>query len=369
LLLIKIFIIVVLSLSYGLSKNLNYAIHDAHTLTIPKNQLTISYDYMLMNDTVDVLDIKEKEFGNSTKYDAIGDLNGHNIKLRYGILDDLMIGVRFKKEDIQYSSNTITNTNIDTYMRYNIFNHKYATLNSGLSFDIGYVSNKLDDFYMRDITAINDMIDRVLPNENAQIKYSDGVTPFSGEPFPRAQGYYTYFNNVTTTISNAPYVSLQDTKDESLYLRLLTGFYNKNNITDFYIGIKYTSIDTLITTTQEIIDLAAAKNFDLEKYLNRDEQMISIGMNHTLESKNFIYEFGFEYDKFIRDKGLNYIDFNYIIDSDISYKLTKHTLLFIGAKIMYRQLNGEIPYLYNEYSQTSYDHKYGYAKAGLQVSF
>jgi len=93
------------------------------------------------------------------------------------------------------------------------------------------------------------------------------------------------------------------------------------------------------------------------------------GFNYTLESKDFIYEIGFEYDKFIRDEGLDYIDFNYIIDADISYKLSKQILLFAGAKIMYRQLNGEIPYLYNEYSQTSYDHKYGYTKYGLQYSY
>jgi hypothetical protein len=93
------------------------------------------------------------------------------------------------------------------------------------------------------------------------------------------------------------------------------------------------------------------------------------GFNYTLEGSKTIYEFGFEYDKFIRDDGLDYIDYNYIFDLSITRLLNEHIALSLGSRIMYRQLNGQIPYLYNKYSQNSYDHKYGYAFAGILFTY
>ncbi|MEA2019018.1 MAG: hypothetical protein U9N59_11275, partial [Campylobacterota bacterium] len=336
----KLLISLGFSLSSLFSQNLNYAVHDIHTLTIPKNQFNFSYDYMLMNDTVDILNIKESEFGNSTKYDAIGDLNGHNIKLRYGILDNLMIGVKFKKEDIQYSSNTLTNTNVDTYMRYNIFNHKNTTLNSGLSFDIGYVSNKLDDFYLRNESEIDSLGDKVIQEKGIIKQITDNTDPIL------SNGDYYIFNNETAdpndkikldnnsfsalrnglSVSDM-WIALKNVSDESHYIRLLTGFYDKKQAIDFYIGFKKTKIKGVITANDEILDYASSIGEDIEVKLDRSESMYMIGMNYTLESKNFIYEFGFEYDKFIRDDSLSYVNFNYILDLDISYKYNKNTLL------------------------------------------
>jgi len=194
--------------------------------------------------------------------------------------------------------------------------------------------------------------------------------------------------NLTKSSIKDSVASLINTNDNSKYIRFLTGYYNKNSIFDFYIGYKTTKINTILTLNNlnklkelykelEVFaskydkDISDSKSLldEIEQNLARDEKMYMLGMNYTLESKRFIYEFGLEYDKFIRDSGLDYIDFNYVLDMDIAYKYSKNTLLFTGAKILYRQLNGEIPYLYNQYTQTSYDHKYGYARFGVQYSF
>jgi hypothetical protein len=352
-------------------QNVNYAYHDIHTLTIPKGSLSTTLSIQLMNDTIDVLNIKESEFGNSNKYDAIGDLMGGEVKFKYGITDKLMVGLEASRQDIDYASNTITNNKQDLFFRYNIFQYPLAFLNSGISVDAGFVRNKLDDFYMRDINTINDMIKRRFPNKNAKLRYADGVNAWTGEPFPRAKGYYTIFNGAPDPqpLNNDPYMSLENTKDESLYYRFLTGFYTNSTIIDFYVGVKQTKIKTLINTTQEIKNRGLAKGYDLEKILDRDEIMYMVGFNQTIEKDKFIYELGIEYDRFARDAGLDYIDFNYIVDADISYKLNNKMILFMGGKIMYRQLNGQIPYLYNEYSDTSYDHKYGFARFGIQYNF
>jgi hypothetical protein len=343
------------------AQNLHYAVNDVHTLTVPKSEIEISLAKQLMNDTVDMLNIKESEFGGNKKFDAIGDLDGNGVKLRYGITNDLMINLDIQRQNIQYSDNTLTNKKEDIYLRYNIFQNEGTFFNSGVSIDIGYVRNKLDNFYMKDINIINDTIAKILPNENAKLVYEDGST--------KPKGYYANFDSTSTNLNDEPYISLEDTLDKSNFIRLITGWHTIHSTTDFYIGIKNTKIKTTISTTDEILDLANKEGYDLEQNLNRSEKMYMAGFNYSIEHKKFIYEFGFEYDKFIRDEGLDYIDYNYIFDMSITRYINKNLSVFVGSKIMYRQLNGQIPYLYNTYTQTSYDHKYGYVNAGIQFNF
>ena len=338
------------------AQNINYAKHSKHTLVLPSSKVNISYAKIMMNDTVDVLKIKESEFGSSSNFDAIGDMDGYEAELQYGLTNKLMINYKKSVQNIDYSSSVLTNTQADIFLRYNLFQHQMAKLNSGLSVDVGFVTNKLQDYYMDDFEVMKNLVKKV--------DSTIGMVQNNGKTYAKTKDGFG--NDIYTPL---PYIALKDTKDSSEYIRLLTGYYTKYSVIDFYLGYKKTKIKNLITTTDEIIQMAKDQGYEIEKRLDRDEKSYILGFNITLESKDFVYEFGFEYDKFIRDKGLDYIDFNYIFDLDLSYKYSKQILLFAGAKIMYRQLNGEIPYLYNQYSQTSYDHKYGYARVGIQYSF
>jgi hypothetical protein len=354
--------------SFTYAQNINYASNDIHTLTVPKNKLYVTLSKQLMNDTVDILNIKESEFGNSTKFDAIGDLDGNALKVRYGILDNLMININYVKQDISYSSKTLKNTKTDIFLRYNLFQNKSAFLNSGLSVDVGYVKNKLDNFYLDNLEEMNDLANKIskkLAFQSFEIKES-----------PVNIGEYNLFDsNGAPMLSNdlvqKPWIALKDTEDKSSYLRILTGFYINKSVFDFYIGIKKTKIKNYIITTDELMaeiqKVTTLPSFNIQ--LNRNETMYMAGFNYTLEASKTIYEFGFEYDRFSRDEGLDYIDYNYIFDLSITKYLNENIAFNVGSRIMYRQLNGQIPYLYNEYSQTSYDHKYGYAFMGISFNY
>ena len=351
------------------AENIRYAKHDLHTLVPEKNSFNISIEYILLNDTIDLFNLKDKELSGAKNLGSIGDINGYKIGFIYGLRDDLMISYNFTQTNLEYLSDTMKNTKHDIYLKYNLFQNSLAFFNSGVSVDVGYTRDSLTDFYLRDTNAINEMIKRVLPNEDAKLLKSDGVTPFANEPFPRAKGYYARFNNTTTKLNENPYVSMEDTSDNSFYIRALTGFYSDHQITDFYTGYKYSKIKNTISTTKEILDLAKQKGYDLHKVLDRDEGMAFLGFNYSFDSGSFIYEFNYEYDRFFRDSNLGYINYNHIINANISYALNKNTLLSLGGKIMYRQFNGEIPYLYSEYTQTTFDHKYGYARFGILYRF
>jgi hypothetical protein len=49
----------ILLLPYTISNaNVNYAIHNNYTLTLPKGVLSVNYAYLLLNDTVDIFNSK-----------------------------------------------------------------------------------------------------------------------------------------------------------------------------------------------------------------------------------------------------------------------------------------------------------------------
>lgn len=94
-----------------------------------------------------------------------------------------------------------------------------------------------------------------------------------------------------------------------------------------------------------------------------------MGFNVSTFFANLLWELNYEYSKILRGAGLEYVDFNHILHATLGRKLSENLLGFITAKYMYRQFNGEVPYLYNEYTQTTFDHNYGYVKFGLMYSF
>jgi tetrahydromethanopterin S-methyltransferase subunit G len=355
------------------SENINYARSNLQTLTLQKNKIDIYGSILKMNNTLDVLKIKESEFGGTANYNSIGDLSGHDIGIRYGLLENLSIFYSNSKQDIQYSSNTLSNTRNELFVRYNLFNNPYVTLNSGISIDFGIIQNKLKDFYYEDLANINTLIKKFVPNENISLKYLDGIQKEEYERRPKPEGYYIFLDDGSYvnlsqepySLSRSPYISLEDTYDSSKYIRVLTGYYTKHSTVNFFAGIKQTKISSLITTNDEILEISDKFN----KRLDRNENMLFAGFSFTKEYNTKILEFSYEYDKFDRDDNLDYINSNHIINIGLSKIVNENLLMFINGKLMYRQFNGQIPYLYNEYTQTSYDHKYGYAQAGLIISF
>lgn len=374
-----------ISILYG--ENLSYAYHDIHTLTPKKGELYVSYSQLFMNDTVDLLKLKERTFGSNSNFSSIGDLKGYELKSRYAITDSLLLNFSITNQVISYGSNNLNNLNQDLFLRYNFFNNKYSKLNGGLSLDIGFVTNKLKDFYIRDTKEIYNLVNRIYGNSLLNIqtyKASDPEVIFGFKK--EGDGYIDNIltpndpNDKLDIDKDQPWLmlnslgfdwaALKNTGDVSSYIRLVTGFYDEDSVTDFYIGIKQTEIDGIITTNDTILQLAKASGYDdITQYMQRKEKMVFVGVNFTQELGDYIYELAVEYDKFYRDIGLNYVDYNVILDSSLSYELNKNTLIFGSVKYMYRQFNGQIPYLYNEYTQTTYDNNYGYVKFGLQYRF
>ena len=115
------------------AKNINYAMSDIHTLTIPKNSLHLTASYMLINDSIDLLNVKQSEFGGSSKFNALGDMNGYEFGLAYGLTDNFMISYKINQQKISYSNNDFENTKNEIFARYNVFQNASAIFNNGVS--------------------------------------------------------------------------------------------------------------------------------------------------------------------------------------------------------------------------------------------
>ncbi len=363
------------------AQNINYAKHNIHTHTPKADTIQILGSYLKMNDTLDVLNIKESEFGTSTaNYDSLGDMDGYEFELRYGISDSLMIDYTRTNENLSYGENELNNTRDELFLRYNFLNSKMSLFN-GISVDVGYIKNSAKDIYIRNIDDINSMLDKVAKDEGVDYDMKIEPHPIVNTVYPYVINDYTNDPSNPTMLGNGleltPYFSSEDLEDDSKYIRLLANITQSNLITDFFIGYKKTNISTFVDSSLHYeTDISLqnelnSRNITPYKILNRDEEMIFAGVNFSIDNpKNgMAYELCYEYDTIIRDNGLDYRDYNHIIKAHISKVIDKNLLLTIGGKIMMTQFNGQIPYLYNKYSQTSFDHKYGYMNVGLSYKF
>lgn len=362
----KILILTILIFTNLFSKDINYYERDIHTLTPKKGDLTIKYSNIQMNDRVDILNIKGSEFGNSASLNAIGDMSGYEIGISYALKENIFINYQREIQDIDLLGGTFSNTKDNVYVRFHLFERSLSTFNSGISLDIGYETNKLDDYTITDTSYIEQLV-----KKNSAV--SDfKITQNSDGSYKVAIDYADGNSAIDSNVSTKPYVSIVNTKDRSYYLRLLTGYYTKSSIYDFYVGYKRTKIQSQLTSSDSVKNMvnSSTTTLQLPIVLDRSESMLSLGFNITSDFKYFIAEFGYEYEKFFRDiTGPQPIDYNHIINLTLVKPITRNFSVFAGGKIMYRQFNGQIPYLYNEYTQSSYDHKYGYARFGLQYRF
>jgi len=363
------------------AQNINYAKHNIHTQTPKSGNIQILGSYLKMNDTLDVLDIKESEFGTSTaNYDSLGDMDGYEFELRYSISDTLMLDYTRTNENISYGENVLNNNRDEIFLRYNFLNSKMSLIN-GLSIDIGYVKNRAKDIYIRDLDDINSMLDKVSTDEGVNYNIKIEPHPIVNPVYPYVINDYTNDPSNPTTLGNglelSPYFSSENLSDESQYIRLLANITSSHLLTDFFIGYKKTKISTFVDSSLHYeTDISLQNELDNRnitpyKRLDRDEEMAFFGVNISYDDTkyNMAYEFCYEYDMLFRDNGLDYRDYNHIIKANISKVIDKNLLLSVGGKIMMTQFSGQIPYLYNKYSQTSFDHKYGYMNIGLSYKF
>jgi hypothetical protein len=324
-----------------------------HAYTLEKDKKLFILEYQKINDTLDIFNLKEKELSNSLG--SIGDMHGFKFKFLYGVKNNITLSATLQKQTIQYGEGNL----INNYYNFNAKYKFYENEHNYMAFDIGINSNtgkKLDfsnPSYLENLAkkflAVKDV--KILPNKIGIIK-NDGSSEF-------------------LNLNSPPYIEISNLKDNSIYFRLNYEKFIKKIAFDVFSTFKYTKVYTDIKAHIDPSDTttkAKLNNYNLEKNLNRNETSIDLGFNIAYKAP-IIVNFSYLYRRIFRDKDLNYINYNHIITLNFIKPITEKLFIYLGGKAMYRQFNGEIPYLYNKYSQTTFDHKYGWANVGIGYSF
>lgn len=360
---LKIFILISLVSLLFSRESLNYIVSDKHAYILPNKKADISVEYLKLNDTLDIFNIKSQELGSLSNYGSIGDMDGYGIDVRYG-LKNAMLNLKILKQDIEYGSGTLRNLSIGGYYRHLLFQSNFGFINS-VSADIGFKSNRASDMSYSDPKFLEPLAKKVLDVKDARIIANNDGTYTVG--IIKKDGVTT---DTISGMSEKPTLFIKDMSDSSLFVRILSEKkLNSKAYLSLFLQYTKTNIKTFVTANDELNEEAKAKGYNTQKNLDRDEDKVSIGTNISLEWKNLVWELTYTYSKIFKDSGLDYIDYNHVVQASIAKKVNKKLIIYLGSKLMYRQFNGEIPYLYNKYTQTTFDHKYGYVRFGLKYSF
>ena len=350
----KLLLILIFTFSAVFAENILYTKNQVHAF-LPKNgTVNLFLGVQAMNDTIDILNVKEDEIDTTTAgFNTLGDMLGADIELSYSFWDNFFIYGSYGQKNIDYLGRTLENTNINTYLRY----QAYKNNNFAIAFDGGYETNIAKDSTITSSSDINPILKRISPDTRLEII-----------------GNTLFYGNSTASLSNTPYIELKETKDETFYGRGIISYKQNDLLMDLFAGYKQITVESFLDTSfanePNIKTELEANNVNGSLSSNRDDAMFFVGF--SLREKFFkriFAEFSYQYTKMLRIDGLKYIDYNHTIDMTLTYPIKDNIAVYLGGKVMSRQLNGEIPYMYNQYTQTTFDHRYGWATTGLIIKF
>ena len=353
-----ILLILCYQLSFG-TETISYSKNSIHAF-LPKNgEISLGIGMEMMNSTIDVLKIKEQEFGGTGQnIDSLGDMKSLDLEASYAANNHFYLHSDFNKKYLEYSGSTLVNNNVDLYVRYQAYqNDSFA-----FAIDGGFETNRAEDVHLYDIDVINSNIRKVAPDKDIKIS-EDGNG--SGITYKQEDG-----SQQTASLSIKPYLALLDTYDESFYYRFVASLKSKNILFDVFAGYKQIKVNYAIDSSlahetslqNEIGDKASVTQ-------ERQDGMIFSGFGFRYLLGSLSGEVNYKYNKMLRISGLSAIDSNHILDMNLLYGFNDGFVIYLGGKVMSNQFNGEIHYLYTQYSQTSFDHPYGYMNIGTIIRF
>lgn len=294
--------IIFLLLSSAKATDVSLTSQNIRSYPLPIERTSINIGYKIVSKNMDLFNIRDEKVGSASTHGSIGDLNSLDLTFAYGLYEHISIFYNFEYQNSDYASEQLKNKKHDLFAKLNIYQNPSAMMDT-FSTDIGFIYNSANDLSI------------------------------SG--------------------SNLGISKMTDMSDSSFYMRFLLGSKIKSSILDFYLGLKYTTINSTLN----------AISYD------RNEIALNAGFQYTLELGSFLVETGYEYIRLFNRSTDNIEKSNHIINLTLSKALSQKLLLYVGSKFYLNQYNGIIPYLYNEKTKNEFDQKFGYVTFGLVYNF
>ncbi len=289
----KLISVLFLLLSFSYATDVSQTSQNIRSYPLLEKKLAIKASSSIFNNGED---------GSAANHGNIGDINNLNLSLGYGYSKHISFLYDFEYQSLDYAGESLKNKKNELFVKLNIYHNPSAFIDT-FSTDLGFIHNSAND--------------------------------------------------LTITGSSLGISKIDDMSDSSFYMRLLAGSKIRSSILDFYLGLKFSAIDTKLDGISH----------------DRDEMAINAGFQYTIELGSFLVETGYEYIRLFSRDVDNADSSNHVLNLTISKVLSPQLLVFVGSKYYLHQYNGVIPYLYNEKSKNSFSQKFGYATFGLVYNF
>lgn len=346
----------------------NYFVRDyLFGMTLPAGEIEISADYLVMNDAVDILDFKESRtsfVSESYQSEALGDYSGFKFIGNYGISDSMMLSAQYEYRDIDitFGNYLINNFELSVTNRFKIEKNSSIGMIDYLFLAGGGKINQAVDYHASDIKEINHFVQKIdsgvsVYSTPGRINISNGTTTYSSSIVDENGE----FKDLLT-------ISIKDSSDYTFFVR---GGFGKQF--DFFHASFFTEIGkseiksrldnnfALYGISDEISQVAG-----FIKSLDRSETYAKFGTNIYYRSNlGFTLNVSYYYITIDRDSNLDYVNYNHVVEANASVWITDNLAFNVGAEYFNRQFAGVVPLLYNEHSQTAFDHDYGVVNFGI----
>ncbi len=319
--------------------------------TMQQKDVELTLEYALVNNTVDIFNIKSQEVSKDRAESSFGDYDHVRAHLNIGLTDNDMILVDFVSRDINYGSNSIKSRHYELGYR-----HSFTPW---LALDVIAKGNNADDIYLTDINDLNSTVHKIDPRLSI-----DSITPL----------YIWFYETgddslkIGVPYEGTPYASLTDMYDITGSARVTFGQAFENIYPNLFLESGYTYASTTAHTNMfdKASDSIKEKLPSLPIDLSHSEIYATAGINTFFHLPwNFGGYAEYNYQYFFRDDEFTAGKTNQTVVLELNYSFTDHIRAAVSGIYFHQQLNGVIPFLYNEQTQNSFDHKYGWAAFSL----
>lgn len=341
--------------------NPGYFLDFSRASVLPVGVVELTALHLRMDDHIDLFDVREREISTQTAqtFSGLGDLRGARLLANWGLLPATQLHGEYSWRNLD---NGLLQMDIDSYeLSLRQLLRQGAAGSSSWAIDFGARLNRAGDQTIRSVPDIDTFVKRI--NRNYSVSQSPthliigngNATAF----FPKAS---------TPQLQ----VAVEDLSDLTPFVRGSCGWVLGAWEPTVFVELGRSWIDARIDSNINSIvgSLLATPAANFPLVLDRTETYGKVGFNlygpGPFGSQGNLR---YEYLRIDRSPDLDAVKENHILKADLILPLTPRWALNLGASYYRRQLNGVIPFLYNRYTQTSYDHDYGTAHLGVVAKF
>jgi len=334
-----------------------------------RNYIQLKFNYL--NKNIDPFNTIKDEISTitDTSFGAPGEMHGEDASIYFNILNNLSVDFSSGRDNYDFGLDSVNIDRIESKINL----HKSFLNNFQFFISVGSRYIRSEDININGLEAINSMIKRIEPNSSVKMIHDeDGYWFDLGDDI-------LIQSAESRDVTDKPEISLYSLDSLSWYLESSLHYKFHSFYSGIYARYGKTSIKSKIDTN--IDDYVGS----LRQYLSDEYKTFLDQFPIDLERTESYYSFGgylnfplfyelrgdieYSYIKMLRDDGLDYEQSNYSLTAALIYQITKHLDVNFGAEYFYRQLNGVIPFMYNQYTQTTFDHKYGHLFCGISYDF